>query len=88
MSSVREYEVTVTVRNLQSREERLLTVTEYAYGAQDVVYQACHNIPSQLHGEEIVKLNKIGPPQRLVELASKELAEEILRAAKALSRTS
>lgn len=79
-----EYEVTAVLRGKEGLRE--VTVTEYAYSASDVVYQAITNVAGQFHGEEFVRLTRIQPPQRLIDIASQELQEQILRVTKALNK--
>jgi hypothetical protein len=71
---VNEYEVEVVLTKRSSGERKTITTTEYAYTISDVPAQAIYSVLSDKNPEEWeLKIARIGPPRRLVELAAKQV---------------
>lgn len=67
-----ELELEVTVRTTGEREAR--TVTEFAYSVSEAAQQAFINLGASYDLEAItVRVLHVGPPRRLVEMATKQL---------------
>ncbi len=75
---VNEYEVELRVTNKNTREDKLVVRTEYAYSVFDAVSQASINQIAELdNGSADIKIVKVRPPLRLVELAATEVARSL-----------
>lgn len=75
---IQEYELEVKLIDKRNGASEMITCTEYAYQIADVPSQAIYSIMREREMENFeMKILRLGPPKRLVELAAKRMAVEI-----------
>lgn len=84
MTPVNEYEIELTFTRDGKQES--MTSTQWAYSVMEAMYQASFQVSNNGSAADL-KVVRAGPPQRLIEVASRELAAHIATAVLRLGKT-